>query len=200
MSHVPTFADAYTRSWLQSLVHHPETPLAPSTVRFHELDPQVRMRLGAEGDDDFLVWTVVELGEERLAALAMCDAGHYIALPMAGPDGELIRWAPRRAIPAAPSDPDHPDHMDTRHAVGARVARMSEMPGGTMAVYRSTDDDEDGDWLVDVDEKPTVDGAIATSKAILDGLTRLQDEYASLTADEQAAMPESVRQILGKSG
>jgi hypothetical protein len=35
---------------------------------------------------------------------------------------------------------------------------MGEMPGGTMTVYRSTDDDEDGDWLVDVDEKPTADG------------------------------------------
>jgi hypothetical protein len=52
----------------------------------------------------------------------------------------------------------------------------------------------------DVGAEPTVDEVIAKSQALLAELKQLQDEFDTLSVEEQAAMPESVRQFLGKSG
>ena len=77
----------------------------------------------------------------------------------------------------------------------AGLRRSLDRPGPAPVLdprSRSADDDPD--------EAPTVDDALAKAKAMLAEVKQLQDEFDSLSPEEQAALPASVRQFLGKGG
>ena len=55
----------------------------------------------------------------------------------------------------------------------------------------------DDDKIITSDEPGTKDEVIAKAQALKDEMARLQDEYDQLAPDEQAQMPEWLRQFFG---